>query len=449
MDAGGGDRGGDAEQRDAEGEAISPPGRPISPTLKQETCFVFDWDDTILPTSWLERIHALGGGGPLRPEVQRQLASLCSAAAQTLHLAGTMGLVIIITNSAPGWVDQSCQLFMPQILQLVRSYQIFAKPMHAPLTFKITTFRRECKQYKNLISIGDGDAERAASLRLQAPPDRKTLGVAEEPRQRIKSVKLIDLPTCQQLIVQHEMLQVRLPDVTAFQGSLDLKSRFPASGISPSAGIKGGSPTLVHFGRPPPGSVGSASAATTPGSPMPPRSLPDEPGKASPVRAALPPALRGTAAGAQLPPLGGRATTSPMAGAPTSEEFSSPTRSRAASTEDASAGQAGGPGTATTAGAGDRPASTSAAVPVAAGTQSSEETPLAVEGRDLPGPRSSTAATPGGLWKVQGVGQARDGRTAIFSGAKKRPVLASVAGMGARTPGQVWREPSSPPARGF
>ena len=49
---------------------------------------VFDWDDTILPTSWLERIHALGGG-PLRPEVQRQLSALSSAAAQTLQLAAT------------------------------------------------------------------------------------------------------------------------------------------------------------------------------------------------------------------------------------------------------------------------------------------------------------------------------------------------------------------------
>eukprot|EP00435_Cladocopium_sp_Y103_P031378 s1968_g7.t3 len=110
---------------------------------------------------------------------------------------------------------------------LIRSYQIFAKPMHAPLTFKISTFRRECKKFMNLISIGDGDAERAASLRLQAP-ERK--GSFSEEKQRVKSVKLIELPTCQQLIVQHEMLQVRLPDVTAFFGCLDLKSRFPSSG---------------------------------------------------------------------------------------------------------------------------------------------------------------------------------------------------------------------------
>eukprot|EP00931_Biecheleriopsis_adriatica_P122692 TRINITY_DN97705_c0_g1_i1.p1 TRINITY_DN97705_c0_g1~~TRINITY_DN97705_c0_g1_i1.p1 ORF type:complete len:444 (+),score=57.00 TRINITY_DN97705_c0_g1_i1:55-1386(+) len=443
MDATHGDRGSDAE-RDSDEQLSST--RPISPSLKQETCFVFDWDDTILPTSWLERIHALSGGGPLRPEVQRQLASLCSAAAQTLHLAGTMGGVVIITNSAPGWVDQSCQLFMPQILQLVRSYQIFAKPMHAPLTFKITTFRRECRQFKNLISIGDGDAERAASLRLQAPPEKKSLGAADEPRQRIKSVKLIELPTCQQLIVQHEMLQVRLPDVTAFQGSLDLKSRFPASGASPATGIKAGTPTLVHFGRPPPG---SASAATTPGSPMSPRPLDDQPGKGAPMRSALPPALRGTAPGGQLPPLGGRAvlpSSSPMAGGAAEPDFG-PIRSRADTAE--AVGTSGSPasGGGAAAGQGDGPpSSTGIGGAGAAAANPSEDGLGADNGRDLQGSRGTATGNPGGLWKVQNVGPARDGRAAIFAN-KKRPVLASVAGMSGRPPGTVWRE--QPATRGF
>ncbi|CAE8642224.1 unnamed protein product, partial [Polarella glacialis] len=125
---------------------------------------------------------------------------------------------------------------MPQIAPLIRGYQIYAKPMHTPLTFKITTFRRECRHFRNLISVGDGEAERAASLRLQAPLGKGSLG-GDGPLQRIKSVKLIELPTCQQLIVQHEMLQVRLPDVAAFGGCLDLKSRFPPNS-SPNAAAK-------------------------------------------------------------------------------------------------------------------------------------------------------------------------------------------------------------------
>jgi len=216
----------------------------------QDTVIVFDWDDTILPTSWLERIHVLAGGSPLRPDVQRQLAALSALASQTMHFAATMGTVVFITNSAPGWLDQSCQLFMPQILQQVRSYPCFARPMHSPLTFKIGSFRRECRQYGNIVSIGDGDAERSASLELQARPNGKMMASADcSPGRHIKSVKLLELPTCQQLIVEHEMLQARLADIAAFQGNLDLRARLVGTcrPASPGGTSKEPTCTLVHF----------------------------------------------------------------------------------------------------------------------------------------------------------------------------------------------------------
>jgi len=165
--------GGDSPEKDNVAGEPTGVGRPVTPQDKQETMLIFDWDDTILPTSWLERIHALSAASPLRPEVQRHMTALCGVVSQTLTLATSMGTTIIITNSAPGWVDQSCQLFMPQIINQVRSFQICPKPMHAPLTFKITAFRRECRAFKNVVSVGDGNAERTASLRLQQGPERK------------------------------------------------------------------------------------------------------------------------------------------------------------------------------------------------------------------------------------------------------------------------------------
>jgi len=238
----------DEDSPEKDNVAREPTGvwRPMTPPDKQETMLIFDWDDTILPTSWLERIHALSAASPLRPEVQRHMTALCGVVSQTLTLATSMGTTIIITNSAPGWVDQSCQLFMPQIINQVRSFQICPKPMHAPLTFKITAFRRECRAFKNVVSVGDGNAERTASLRLQQGPERKnnpnpTGAEIPDSQRRVKSVKLIELPTCQQLIAEHEMLQIRLSDVVAFKGCLDLKSRFaPGS-------TKTGMCTLAHF----------------------------------------------------------------------------------------------------------------------------------------------------------------------------------------------------------
>jgi len=284
--------GGDSPEKDNVAGEPTGVGRPVTPQDKQETMLIFDWDDTILPTSWLERIHALSGASPLRPEVQRHMTALCGVVSQTLTMATSMGTTIIITNSAPGWVDQSCQLFMPQIINQVRSFQICAKPMHAPLTFKITAFRRECRAFKNVVSVGDGDAERTASLRLQQGPERKNNpnpASAEIPdsQRRVKSVKLIELPTCQQLIAEHEMLQIRLSDVAAFKGCLDLKSRFaPGS-------TKTGMCTLVHFARGPNNfPIGGAVQARIPHEDVPR-------GSALTALRALRPGAEG-----QLPPLG-------------------------------------------------------------------------------------------------------------------------------------------------
>jgi hypothetical protein len=220
----------------------------------KDTVIVFDWDDTILPTSWLERLHALTAAAPMRPEIQRQIASLCAVCAQTIIAASRLGKVIIITNSAPGWVDQSCQLFMPQLAQQARSLQIFAKPMGAPLTFKVGSFKRECKAFKNVISIGDGDAERTASLRLQSPAHRKNFSMlGSEPAhvQRVKSIKFADMPSCQQLICQHEMLLSRLVDVVRYDGNLDLKSRLCCNPqIVGSFKSDDVTCQLVHFNQP-------------------------------------------------------------------------------------------------------------------------------------------------------------------------------------------------------
>ena len=82
-------------------------------------------------------------------------------------MAEKYGKVVIITNSAPGWLDTSCAAFMPTLHPKIRQYPIFAKPISYLLTYKLDVFKRELgHRYSNLISIGDGIAERTATLRL-------------------------------------------------------------------------------------------------------------------------------------------------------------------------------------------------------------------------------------------------------------------------------------------
>mmetsp|Transcript_8584 Transcript_8584/g.15384 ORF Transcript_8584/g.15384 Transcript_8584/m.15384 type:complete len:420 (-) Transcript_8584:91-1350(-) len=249
------------ENTDAAGE------RP--PSKLEDTLVVFDWDDTILPTSWLERTRTLAAVVPLRPEVQRQLCNLAAVCAQTLTLAEALGTVVIITNSAPGWLDQSCMLFLPQLVQQVRGYKVFAKPMQSPSSFKVSTFQRECRYYKNVISLGDGDSERAASLRLQASStDKSQIGQkAADLARHVKSVKLVEVPTCQQLMAEHEMLQSRLPDIAAYPGHLDLKARLPLTSTGAHSTVSFSGCSLVHFSKP-------ATRSTTPAWSGPSTALP-------------------------------------------------------------------------------------------------------------------------------------------------------------------------------
>lgn len=432
----------------------------VSPGLMRESVIIFDWDDTILPTSWLERIRALTAGVPLRPEVARQMSVLCAACAQTMRMAEQMGTVVFITNSAPGWVDQSCQLFMPQIIQQVRGYPIFAKPMHAPLTFKLSAFRRECQAFRNLVSVGDGDAERAASLRLLTPPDRKAGARGGDPVEAnriVKSVKLCEFPSCQQLIAQHEMLQVRLLDIVTFQGSLDLKARFSGSMAfgSPGGQAKASSCTLVHFPRTPgapglcqPGPPSRASQVASP----PSRPAGEDGGTAASSKMreglmllkSLPPGLR-----TPLPPLGGPGSPAAVGrgggdetpGSPVEQGSGSPAgfqvgAARARDDRVANANDPRLPG-----GAGDlfgaAAEAANASCPSGAG--------------------SSSEDLPGGPWKMQSMGD-RGSRSPYQTPTKKRPVLASslaaspggsLAGLRAgrgSAGGAVWREGSAPAA---
>jgi len=432
-------------------------GLPAS-QLARETLIIFDWDDTILPTSWLQRIHNLSGGFTLSHESQAMMNSLAAISAETLTMAGYLGTVVIVTNSVPGWVDQSCQLFMPQLAAQMRALQIIARPMRAPLTFKTSAFQREFRQYRNLISIGDGNAERTASLRLQMAPDLAGGGLGSDlkdlPRS-VKSVKLIELPACQQLVAEHEMLHQRLADIVGFRGHLDLKARFPPG----SAVGKVGACSLVHFARPISGTNPSNGSNNSWPSQddnsrmqgllslrtIRPEHRANE-GSTSPVTRR------------QLPLLGGGSKQdfegSPLQSSALVDRLGSSTTSvtgvdrldggTEASNMLSQAFRDPGSGGAADGGEPSEPE---------AGRSSSvaDDRSESRLGRESPErnltDRSATPLLSGGLWKVQGMDGS--GKRSPYSGiGKKRPVLAS--GIGARGSGAVWRENSAPAAtRGF
>jgi len=222
------------------------------PLHPNNTLIIFDYDDTFFPTSALERARLLQIPlqQRLRPQLAQQLNDLAQLCIDVLNFAQRYGKVIIVTNSAPGWLDSSCQTFMPALHAKIRQFPIYAKPISYLLTYKLDVFQREIgigaggatgKQFMNLISVGDGIAERTATLRL--------VGTVHNGVQRcLKSLKFKDLPTIGQLFEQLELVLLRLDHVVTYHGDLDLRSNFPPLRRNPSAGpTSSGACAFVHL----------------------------------------------------------------------------------------------------------------------------------------------------------------------------------------------------------
>jgi len=201
-----------------------------SPFSVEDTLLIFDWDNTILPTTWLEEQGLCLDDNSIATEEQReQLRTMAEYARRTLQLAKTYGKVILVTNAEHGWVELSCKKFMPE---LYRSLQEGIKILSArstyeqlgvaqPSEWKYLAFAREIDGFyemfsgdrqKNIISIGDSPHERWALIR-----------VAERlPNSCAKALKFMEKPELGQLLREHELISGCLEDIVRYDGSLDL-----------------------------------------------------------------------------------------------------------------------------------------------------------------------------------------------------------------------------------
>ena len=74
---------------------------------------IFDWDDTLLCTSFLNlRLPT----PEVPPQVQKQLRQLETVGDELLRAAMKLGQTFIITNAMRGWVEYSAQKYVPKLL---------------------------------------------------------------------------------------------------------------------------------------------------------------------------------------------------------------------------------------------------------------------------------------------------------------------------------------------
>mmetsp|Transcript_24765 Transcript_24765/g.79768 ORF Transcript_24765/g.79768 Transcript_24765/m.79768 type:complete len:236 (-) Transcript_24765:1073-1780(-) len=202
--------------------AVTPPAAPgVRPLI------IFDWDDTLLASSWLAgQGLRLDSPAVLPDEVLDQLEELEEAIIKVLSRACSVGHVIIITNAEQGWVELSAKRFVPGVLPYLSSVTVLSARTTfesafpgSPLDWKVQAFSTKVKEYmavgagvRSVISFGDSVHERDAV--------HKACSVYREAW--TKSVKFVEKPTVEQLRREIELVCSCFDYICTYQNHLDL-----------------------------------------------------------------------------------------------------------------------------------------------------------------------------------------------------------------------------------
>jgi hypothetical protein len=195
----------------------------------EDTILIFDWDDTMLPSTWIQAQGLrLDDDSVVTETQQEQLQVLASHAIETLCVAKRHGKVLLVTNAERGWIELSCSKFMPSLLPWLQDVKILSarstyeqRGVTSPYEWKYFAFESEISSFvemfpgdqrKNVISFGDSVHEREAVIRV----------TGLFPNCCTKSLKFVERPEVEHLCKEHELISGCFRDIVNHDGNLDL-----------------------------------------------------------------------------------------------------------------------------------------------------------------------------------------------------------------------------------
>lgn len=201
---------------------------------KSTTTIIFDWDDTLLPSSWLSvKGLRLDYPAQLPHDVIDELETHQESVCAVLKKAAQCGTVVIITNAETGWVELSAQRFMPRVAPLLHQFCVFSARSNfeptfpdSPLDWKLAAFKKLVEETRpidtvvgslelphySVISFGDSTHERDAVRKVTAGL-RNTY---------CKSVKFVERPNLEQLRREVDLVRNCLDYISGCESDLDL-----------------------------------------------------------------------------------------------------------------------------------------------------------------------------------------------------------------------------------
>ena len=194
--------------------------------IKNNTLFIFDWDDTLFFTTHLNqfknKVFFYGNANE-----KRMIKTIESYIKDILNKALSKGTVLIITNSSKGWVEACAKFYYKNLISFLKNiYILSARELYQeqypkdPVSWKIKTFDDLKKVYNfeqclitNIICFGDDKCEIIAAKKLGENINNCL----------IKTVKFRDKPNLEEMIKQLILINEQFLRIYNYPKSLTIQ----------------------------------------------------------------------------------------------------------------------------------------------------------------------------------------------------------------------------------
>lgn len=199
-----------------------------TPSHKEKThnsIIIFDWDDTLLCTSFLSPNGLFNENMVLTEKEKEKIVKLEGCVFKLLSIAIEKGDVYIITNAEPGWVEYSAQRFYPCIIPILTKIKIvsargefeFKYPGDSRM-WKIQAFLKTRKSFNsklitNIICLGDSVFEMEAGHTLATQFTQAVF----------KTVKFREYPKLEELQKQLSLVAMQFNSIYVSPKNLSIK----------------------------------------------------------------------------------------------------------------------------------------------------------------------------------------------------------------------------------
>jgi len=180
---------------------------------------IFDWDDTLFPNCYYNEQGYTLEHNFAREEIFSKLEEVVIS---LVKKALILSQVYIITASTPTWVWETSLRFYPELckyllcIPVISVNEVAKQEPHNNHLWKVNAFF-QFTHYKNILSIGDGIAEKIALLSL--------------PIEQKKHIEMIEDPPAELLLTEIDLLNKCIETLYEYPGSLNLSLQKNGSGI--------------------------------------------------------------------------------------------------------------------------------------------------------------------------------------------------------------------------